>query len=144
MRVDAVVNRQSSKLILWCLLSMILLGCTPKSEEELYGIYEVDYKLAKEKLILYKNGNFLQIVTRKDTARIDTSSGTWSYEINNGWGEICFNENFMSVLDAFGKLNRDYMKPRGYIYFGVADFLGEVKIEFREGVYYKKVGEINK
>ena len=50
----------------------------------------------------------------------------------------------MSVLDAFGKLNRDYMKPRGYIYFGVADFLGEVKIEFREGVYYKKVGEINK
>jgi hypothetical protein len=119
-------------------LTLFMFACKPKDQAELYGTYIADYDVAKEKIILNKDGTFIQEVTLKATFKIDVAKGRWSYDPTNGY--VMFHENFMAVLNGFRKLNPDYNHPNTGIAFLPADkYFGCILLGVAEGVLYKKV-----
>lgn len=104
---------------------------------DLYGGYEADYTIAKEKLTLNKDGTFTQEVTLKATGKVDVTKGTWTYDSKRGY--LTFNENLMVVLDGFGQLDPNYAKPKaGLVVEPVNKYLGRISIGSSEGIVYKK------
>jgi hypothetical protein len=55
--------------------------------------------LAREKLILNRDGTFRQEATIKATSKVDVAKGTWRYDSKSGY--VRFDGGFMSVLDGF-------------------------------------------
>lgn len=120
------------------LLAMIIFGCKPKKQAELYGTYIADYDIARERLILNKNGTYVQEVTLKSTSKFDVTKGTWTYDPKSGY--VFFKENFMVVLDGFRKLNPNYAKPTSGSVAEPADkHIGSILLGAAEGILYKKI-----
>lgn len=125
-------------------LTLSFVDCAPPTQSELYGTYIADYGLAKEKLVLYKDGTFYQEVMLKSTSKIDKATGTWLYRPrvkgDPSSGYISFRENFMYVLDNFGeKLNPDYAHPKsGQVVLPVERFF-RITIGSSEARVYKKI-----
>ncbi len=135
------VGFPAAVLLILIIALMLLLGCSPESKEELYGTYIADYEIARERLILYDDGTFFQEITRKDTLRTDTSSGTWSYENVNGEMDIHFHENFIAVLNGFNRLDPNYIEKPIHCYLEPWKIFGQIRIEFNEGMWYVKVND---
>jgi hypothetical protein len=93
-----------------CLIFINLIGCKPKNESELCGTYIADYKIAREKIILYEDKTYLQEVIIKATSRVDTAKGKWSYNSNSGY--VILDKNYMIVLDESGKLDPKYFRTK--------------------------------
>lgn len=125
-------------------LAMSIVNCSPIDQSGLYGTYIADYKLAKEKLVLYEDGTFYQEVMIKPKSEIDKASGTWSYSPREkgdpSSGYIFFDENFMYVPDKFGeKVNPDYAHPKsGTVALPVGRLL-RIRIGSGEMRVYKKI-----
>lgn len=131
-----------SKFLSVCLmmaLTFFLFGCErPRNQSELYGVYVADYKVAREKLTLNKDGTFVQEVILKATGKVDVAKGTWTYNPQDGY--VTFDENFMVVLDGFRQLRPDYTQPTpGLVDYPAVIYLGRMEIDFHEGLSYKKV-----
>ncbi len=127
------------------ILSLSFLDCAPPTQSELYGTYIADYGLAKEKVVLYKDGTFYQEVMLKSNSKIDKATGTWSYRPYKkgepASGYITFHENFMYVLDNFGeKLNPDYAHPKpGWAVGLPVERFFRITIGSSEHVLYRKI-----
>lgn len=121
------------------LCSLVLPACSSiKKEADLYGSYEADYEIAKEKLTLNHNGTFVQDVVLKSTNKVDVAKGTWSYDGRRGY--VTFNENFMCVVDGFGRLDPNYARPKaGSVDYPAYAHLGRVYLGSSEGVLYKRL-----
>ncbi|MGE4170775.1 MAG: hypothetical protein AB7F28_08685 [Candidatus Margulisiibacteriota bacterium] len=121
-------------MILVAILQILMIGLTlclifgfghVRSEANLIGTYDTEYRQAKEILILYPDHTFLQKVTLKKTGKIDISKGTWRFDPSDG--EINFEGAFIQVLDFFGKFNPDYAQspisgfsmPTDWIFSGI-------------------------
>jgi hypothetical protein len=96
-------------------VSLLFISCAPPTQSELYGTYIADYKLAKEKLVLYEDGTFYQEVTLKKTgSKTYKTRGTWSYRPRTKGGALSgyihFQENFMFLPNGHGGLNPDYAR----------------------------------
>jgi hypothetical protein len=117
----------------------LLVACSqPKTESDLYGSYEADYDTAKEKLVLNRNGTFVQDVVLKATGKEDTTDGTWSYDSKRGY--VTFSENFMCVVDGFGQLDPNYSRPKaGSVDYPAYTHFGRVYIGSSEGVLYRRL-----
>ncbi len=136
MQVNAHSNLLSICMALFLTVTMI--GCKPKSESELYGTYNADYSVAKEKLTLNKDGTFVQEVMLKAASKIDVQKGTWTYNRESGY--VTFHGRFMGVLDGFGKLDPDYAHPKPGLVVQPADkYFGHILIGAAEGILYKKI-----
>lgn len=97
-----------------------------------------DYKVAKEKLTLNKDGTFIHEVTLKATGKVDVAKGTWIYKPQTGY--VMFDENLMVVLDGFGELRPDYAQPNpGLSSLPANKYCGRIEIDCNDGVLYKKV-----
>jgi hypothetical protein len=96
-------------ILFLCLFAIILIGCKPRNESELYGTYIADYKIAREKIILYKDKTYMQEVMLKKTSKVYATKGTWFYKPNTGY--VVLNENFMFVLDGFQKFDPKFNQP---------------------------------
>lgn len=119
-------------------LALFMFACKPKTQAELYGTYIADYDVAKEKIILNKDGTFIQEVTLKTTSKVDIVKGTWSYNPHTGY--VTFHENFMAVLNGFRKLNPAYNYSNTSPAFLPADkYAGRILLGVAEGILYKKV-----
>jgi hypothetical protein len=108
--------------------------------DELWGTYIADYDLAKETLVLNRNGKFKQEVFLKSTGKIDFAYGTWDYDLKTQ--HIYFKDNYMAVQGSFGKLNPEYNKsesknasPEVTTFFGVVS----ITIDPDRSIAYKKV-----
>ncbi len=134
MQVNTKTNLLS--VCIGLLLTLSLIGCKPKNQFELYGTYVADYDVAKEKLTLNKDGTFVQEVTLKATSKVDVAKGTWTYDPKTGY--VRFRENFMPVLNGFKELNPDYSRNVGSASLPADKYLGYIRVEFAEGIYYKK------
>jgi hypothetical protein len=51
----------------------------PQEEDDLSGVYYADYKLAKEKLVLKKDGAYLQEVFPKNGEKAQSGKGFWVF-----------------------------------------------------------------
>lgn len=71
MQVPVDVASKLFRVGLICFLVLLMFGCKPKNQSELYGTYIADYDIAKEKLTLNKDGTFVQEVTLKAISKID-------------------------------------------------------------------------
>jgi hypothetical protein len=134
MQVNAKTTFLSICMMLFLTLSLI--ACKPKNQSELYGTYVADYNLAKEKLTFNKDGTFIQEVTLKATSKVDVTEGTWTYDTKTGY--VRFHENFMPVLNGFKELNPDYNQNLTSASLPAVKYLGCIRVEFAEGIYYKK------
>lgn len=114
------VDASASLPLKWPLLILtlsVLVGCTPQLAfpakglpiARLFGVYEADYAVARERLVLNRNQTFYQEVTLKSTGQVDSAKGTWSYDPTDGY--VTFHNNFITVLDGFGQLVPDYAHP---------------------------------
>lgn len=121
-------------LVIFFITSFI--SCVIKDESNLYGTYVADYDIAKEKLMLNKNGTFIQEVMLKVTSKVDTTKGAWVYDPNTRY--VKFTNNYMQVLNGFKQLNPEYSKNLTSASFPVNSFWGNIMIEFAEGVFYEK------
>jgi len=134
------INASSNILSIWIALSLTLLlfGCKPNSQSELYDTYIADYDVAKEKLTLSKDGTFIQEVSLKATSKIEVQKGTWTYDPKSGY--MTFQGGFMGVLDGFRQLNQDYAHTKPGLVVQPADkYFGHILIGTAEGVLYKKI-----
>lgn len=122
-------------------------GCSNVSDEEIVGTYAVEYDFVTVTLEIRADGQFRQMATFKEREHVDSSSGTWSFEIEEQY--IDFSEGYMAVIDAFGKPVPNYMQAsitHGAV-LPVKKVLGHVEIGGddlpwgREGIDspYKKV-----
>jgi len=66
------------KLFLSTILILIVFSCKIKEKSDLFGTYLADYGVAKEELILNKDGTFVQKVTIKSTSKVNITNGKWS------------------------------------------------------------------
>ena len=104
--MSALNKTRELKIILFILTTIILSACKPKSRSELCGTYLADYSIAREEITLNNDGTFIQKVTIKKTSKVDVIQGTWEYFK----GDVLFN-NLMTLTEADGKFNPDYMHP---------------------------------
>lgn len=119
------------------ILALFMFACKPNNQTELYGTYIADYDIAKEKLILNKDGTYVQEVTFKATSKIDIAKGSWIYDPKSGY--VSFEENFMVVLDGFRKLNSDYAQPKvGAVSQPADKYFGQLLLGAAEGIIYNK------
>lgn len=130
----------SNKPLSFCILLFLILStpsCEP-SKLELPGTYIADYEVAKEKLSLNKDGTYTQEVIRKSNSKVNVSKGTWTYNPETQY--VSFNENFMVVLDGFGKLDPEYAHPKpGGVSLPAKIYFGRTRIGTSKGVIYKKL-----
>ena len=133
------VSARNKALSIFILLFLILSMSSCKSPKfELPGAYVADYDVAKEKLTLNRDGIYIQEVTLKSNSKVDVSKGTWTYNPNTQY--VSFNENFMLVLNGFGKLNPDYAHPKpGGVSQPTTLYFGRMRIGSSEGIVYKKI-----
>jgi len=102
-------------LLIINILSLLHCSCNTHLEQsELYGTYVGDYDIVTIKLILYRDNTYLQEVTLKATKKADYAKGHWNYKPDGCGisGEIWFDENYLLVLDGFGRLIPDYANPK--------------------------------
>lgn len=119
-------------------LTLFMFACKPKSQYDLYGTYIANYDVAKEKLILNKDGTFIQEVTLKATSKVDVAKGRWTYDPETGY--VTFHENFMLVLNGFRELDPDYAHPKpGLVGYPADKYFGYIQLGAAEGILYKKV-----
>lgn len=122
-------------LLLLVLYPMLLLGEVELSE--LYGTYTAEYKFAREKLTLSKDGTYTQDIFFKESFKLDTISGKWNYSIQND--SIGFDKNYLNVLEINGKFNTDYKIPKkGLTVLPVGKVFGRIRISHTEYASYKK------
>jgi hypothetical protein len=66
-------------------LALCTVSCSrPKAAGKLYGAYEADYDVARERVTLNSDSTFVQEVTLKNTGTIDAIKGTWKYDPSDG------------------------------------------------------------
>lgn len=117
---------------------VFIVSCKPKDDSELIGAYIADYDIAKEKLILLKNGTFIQEVIIKSSKKIDFAKGKWTYNKRDGY--ITFDDSLLIIIDAFGEIIPNYDKREpGLVILPTAKFLFWIFIGNAEGVLYKKI-----
>lgn len=120
--------------------ALFLFGCgKPRNPADLYGTYVADYKAAKERLILGKDGTFTQEVAIKATSKVNVAKGTWSYDPKSSY--ITFDNSFMVVLNGFREFNPNYASPKtGYVLNLVGRSFGKITIGIGEsGIVYQKL-----
>lgn len=129
----------SNILKLWLCLILIwgIVACEPKGKPDLFGTYEANYSVAREKIILHKDGSFVQEVTFKATSRVDITKGKWSYDDKTGY--VRFIENYMNVLNGLGQLNPDYNQKLTSASLPALTYFGHIRVGSEEGVLYKKI-----
>lgn len=116
---------------------LFFVACKPSSQLDLCGNYIADYNIALETLILNQDGTYIQKVTLKSKSKQDIATGTWSYNPSTGY--ITFNENFMTLLDGYGKFKPDYQHPRpGLVIIPADKYFCFIIIGVSEGILYKK------
>ena len=92
-------------------VAILLSGCSIEVQEsELYGDYLAEYEDGREKLTLQKDGNYIQEITPKGTAKPTSNSGPWKYDRSSNRVEL---QNCLGVGDGFGKLRGDFATYRG-------------------------------
>ncbi len=117
---------------------LVLIGCKPQVQNEIYGLYRAGYDIAEEKLELYKNGAFKQEIKIKDPLKTIVEEGTWEYSTMTG--NITFHGKFMVVINGVGEYNPDFDNPEdGLVVLPVKEILGTVTLGSAEGIVYKKV-----
>ncbi|HVP37149.1 MAG TPA: hypothetical protein VMT04_09165 [Terriglobales bacterium] len=132
-------SKTRNEVLLICMVLLVILSmcsCKP-GPSELFGTYIADYDVAKEKLTLYHDGTFRQEVTLKATSEVTVSKGTWTYDPKSGY--VSFNENFMVVLNGFGKFDPNYAHPEPGVSYPVDKYFGCISLGVAEGILYKKV-----
>jgi len=134
-----IVSERNKALSIFILLFLILSVSSCKSPKfELPGTYVADYDIAKEKLVLNKDGTYIQEVTLKSNFKVDVSKGRWSYDKETQY--VTFNDNFMLVINGHGKLNADYAhRKRGHVSVPGGLFFGRMRIGTSKRVVYKKI-----
>lgn len=138
MKID--FKKENNRLIIIVIIGFIIMcfiSCAPKNKKEIIGTYIANYDAARERLILQSDGTFIQEVVIKSTKKNIFAKGKWEYD--NETGYITFNDNFILVLDAFGKIIPDCDIPKpGLVVYPVMKCLFWVFIEGGEDVLYKK------
>lgn len=129
-------------LLKWWLgmsLLVVLTGCgKPISKTDLPGTYVADYEFATETVTIKKDGQFIQSIQVKADGKIATTNGTWHF--NQGDQDIVFSENFMQVMDGFGKMipNFDHPKRKAISILPVRRSFGKLQIGVDPAIPYKK------
>jgi len=132
-----VVSRRSSvALVCWTLAAG---ACSVSKREVVVGDYGTENTAAVESLKLKGDGSFEQRVTLKADGRRLVAEGTWSFDA--GDSEITFDDKFMMVLDGWGRPVADpAVVHDGVVILPVHRLLGRTRIEYYEGLYYRKIG----
>lgn len=132
--------RYYSRLLLIQAILLTLSGCdTRPPESELPGTYLADHSIASQRLIIRQDGTYTQEITFKATSKVDTASGAWTYDSQDG--RMRFDEKHMNLLDGFGKLNPDYATPKikeGYSSFPVTKEMGTMIIHASQRFKFRK------
>jgi len=124
------------------ILMIMISGCRPVKEAELYGTYITKYPFGgTEKLVLYSNGEYSQevnVVVGNNSKTI-TNKGRWKYNLATRHLTL---DKALVVDNGFGKLKEDYNIPfSGSVMQQVSRFSpwSPIKISTTcEGVFYKK------
>jgi len=130
------MNSRLIKHLLFFLLAIVLCSCSI-AKDDVYGTYISEYNIAKEELTLNKDGTYVQKVTLSSTLKVNTANGFWTYNEKKKY--VTFQNNFMLVLDGFGKLNPNYDNPKkGLVIVPIYFIFGNIEMGSHEGVLYKK------
>ncbi len=131
------VSARDKVLSFFILLFLILSVSSCKDPKfELPGTYVADYDVAKEKLVLNKDGPYIQEVTLKSNLKVDVSRGRWSY--NKETQYVSF-KDFMHGVNGHGKLNPDYADRKVVASVPGGLYFGRMRIGSSVGVVYKKI-----
>ncbi len=133
------VSARDKALSIFTLLFLILSVSSCKDPKfELPGTYVADYDVAREKLVLNKDGTYIQEVTLKSNFKVDISRGRWSYDKETQY--VSFKDNFMYVINGHGKLNPDYAHPKnGAASVPCGLYFGRMRTGSSVRVVYKKI-----
>jgi len=136
MKVSISARNKALQIYVLFFLLLSMFSCEPS--RELPGTYVADYDAAKEKLVLNKDGTYTQEVMLKSNSKVDVSRGTWTYNPENQY--LSFDDNFMLVLNGFGKLNPEYAyRKLGGVSVPAHRSFGRMRIGSSKRVVYKKI-----
>jgi len=115
-------------------------GCVGTvTKPDLPGSYLADYGFATETLQIDEGGAFKQQITVKADGRVAKATGSWRFDPTDG--HIYFSEEFLVVVDGFGKLIPDFdSSPRKAIsILPVRRSFGKIQIGTDPRVPYKRL-----
>ena len=132
------VNARSRALQICMLFFFLLSMASCEPSKELSGTYVANYDVAKEKLVLNKDGTYTQEVTLNSNSKVDVSRGTWTYSPEDQY--VSFANNFMLVINGFGELNPEYAHRKiGIVSLPAHRYFGRMRIGSSTRVVYKKI-----
>jgi len=107
---------------------MSLFWNEPRDSAELVGHYVANRELVNETLTLNSDGTYSQRVKLKASGKVDTASGTWTFDSQNAY--VTFDQHMMLVASSSKRFNPDYAKPRsdGLVSLPVDRLFGEIRI----------------
>ena len=127
-------------LVVIALCSIMFLSRPTINENSLIGAYMCEFSFGTEKLILNKNGEYIQVVKINDNPKTITHKGKWHFAEEDNYVEL---KNGLAVQTGFGQLRSDYNIPFNGVVLRKVEptiFTRHLRLASSlEGLYYIKV-----